>query len=240
VSQRGERLQKALARAGIASRRATEELIAGGRVRVNGSPARRGQRVVPNDVVEVDGSRVRLEAGLVYLLCNKPVGFVSTASDPQGRPTVLDLVDRDVRVWPVGRLDIDSEGALLVTNDGDLTHRLTHPRFAVPKTYLAEVRGVVGRATVRALARGIDLDDGPARARDVRLRGRGPRSSLVEITIAEGRHREVRRMLAAVGHPATRLVRTRIGPLILGRLRPGTCRRLTQGEIRAVYRACGL
>jgi 23S rRNA pseudouridine2605 synthase len=240
VSDAGERLQKALARAGVGSRRAVEDLIVAGRVRVNGARARLGQRITPRDVVEVDGSPVPLDADLVHLLCHKPAGVVSTAADPEGRPTVLDLVGQAERLWPVGRLDIGTEGAILVTNDGDLTHRLTHPRYSVPRTYLVEAGGSMGRAGVRALVRGVDLEDGRARAVAVSLRGRRPGATLLEVTITEGRNRQVRRMLEAVGHPVRRLVRTSIGPLSLGRLRPGTCRRLSPEEVRAVYRVCGL
>jgi 23S rRNA pseudouridine2605 synthase len=236
-----QRLQKVLAHAGVGSRRAVEALVVAGRVRVNGEPARLGQRVDPSkDVVEVDGSRVPLDASLVHVLMNKPEGVVTTASDPAGRPTVMDLWHGDERVWPVGRLDVATEGALLLTSDGELTYRLTHPRFRVPKTYLVEARGEVSRSTLRRLARGVELDDGPTAPARVRLRSRAGGSSLVEVTIREGRNRQVRRMFEVVGHPAGRLVRTAIGPLMLGRLRPGTLRRLTAEEVRAVYRACGL
>jgi 23S rRNA pseudouridine2605 synthase len=236
-----ERLQKVLAHAGFGSRRAMEELIAAGRVRVNGRRAELGQRVDPTkDVVEVDGSLVPLLPDLVHYLLNKPAGVVATASDPQGRPTVLDLYEGDRRVWPVGRLDADSEGALLLTNDGELTHRLTHPRFEVPRVYLAEVRGTPRPPALRALARGVELDDGRTAPARVRVRGARGATSLVEITVTEGRNRQVRRMLESVGHPVTRLVRVRIGPLMLGRLRPGTYRRLGAGEVSALYRSVGL
>ena len=237
----GERLQKVLAHAGVGSRRAVEDLIASGRVAVNGRRARLGQRVDrANDVVEVDGSRVPLSAELRYYLVNVPAGVVTTASDPHGRPTVMDLVDLDARVWPVGRLDVDTEGALLVTNDGDLTHRLTHPSFAVPKTYVARCRGRVGAAALRRLERGVELDDGIAAPATARVLGGEAAQTLVELTITEGRNRQVRRMLAAVGHPVDRLVRVGIGPLMLGRLKPGTLRRLSPEEVRAVYQSVGL
>lgn len=236
-----ERIQKVLARAGIGSRRRVEELVAAGRVRVNGARARLGARVDPyKDVVEVDGSRVPLEPGLVHYLANKPVGMVSTADDPEGRPTVVDLVDPSVRVWPVGRLDVDTEGAIVLTNDGELTHRLTHPSFGVPKTYLAEVRGGVRHGSVVRLARGIELDDGPTAPADVAIVDRLGPTTLVEITLREGRNRQVRRMFDAVGHPVVRLARTAIGPLGLGRLKPGSLRRLSPEEVRALYRAAGL
>jgi 23S rRNA pseudouridine2605 synthase len=236
-----ERLQKVLAHAGVGSRRAVEALIVAGRVRVNGVDAILGQRVDPSrDVVEVDGSRVPLATDLLYYLMNKPEGVVTTASDPAGRPTVMDLWDGEERVWPVGRLDVASEGALVLTSDGDLTHRLTHPRFGVPKTYLVEVRGELSGSTLRRLGRGVDLEDGPTAPARARLRGRSGGSSLVEVRLREGRNRQVRRMFETLGHPVVRLVRTAIGPLMLGRLRPGTYRRLTPEEVRAVYRACGL
>ncbi|MFN2389698.1 MAG: pseudouridine synthase [Actinomycetota bacterium] len=237
---RGERLQKVLAQAGVGSRRHVEEMIERGRVRVNGRRAELGRRIDPdNDEVEVDGSRVPLRADLVYYLLNKPVGVVTTADDPEGRETVLDLMDAPTRVWPVGRLDIETEGALVVTNDGDLTLRLTHPRYHVPKTYLVEVRGGLPARSVKLLARGIELDDGVTAPAEVAVVDRRPRSTLVRITLHEGRYRQVRRMFEALDHPVVRLVRTGIGPLMLGRLKPGTVRRLTADEVRALYRAAG-
>jgi 23S rRNA pseudouridine2605 synthase len=236
-----ERLQKVLAHAGLASRRAVEEMIAQGRVRVNGEPARLGQKVDPvKDEVEVDGSRVPLDSDLVWYLLNKPVGVVSTASDPAGRTTVVDLIDAPTRVWPVGRLDIDSEGAVIVTNDGDLTHRLTHPSYEVPKTYLVEVGGGLSEPDMRRLASGVELDDGPAKPVHVHLVDRRPGAALVEMTITEGRNRQVRRMIEAVGGKVTRLVRVSIGPLMLGRLKPGTARRLAPAEVRSLYKAADL
>lgn len=236
-----QRLQKVLAHAGIASRRAVEELIEGGRVRVNGTIARLGQRVDPaKDVVEVDGSRVPLRAELRYFLLNKPVGVVTTAADPHGRATVLDAVDREERVWPVGRLDIESEGALLLTNDGDLTHRLTHPRYQVPKTYLVEVRGSLSDRAIRSLLSGVELDDGPARAARAAIKERARGDTLVEIVLTEGRNRVIRRMMEALGFTVVRLVRVSIGPVKLGRLKPGTYRHLAPAEVMALYRAVGL
>jgi 23S rRNA pseudouridine2605 synthase len=238
---RGERLQKVLARAGIGSRRTIEAMIEAGRVVVDGVPARLGQRVDPSKHrVEVDGSLVPLQADLAHYLLNKPVGVVTTASDPEGRETVIDLVEASVRIWPVGRLDVDTEGALLLTNDGELTHRLTHPSFGVPKTYLAEVKGVPAARVLRALARGVELDDGLTAPARVELVERYAGSALVEIEVAEGRHRQVRRMFDAVEHPVRRLVRTAVGPLKLGRLKPGTYRKLSSEEVRALYRACGM
>ena len=241
MSSEGERLQKVLARAGLGSRRAVEELIAAGRVRVNGVPARLGQRVTPTkDKVEVDGSLVPLDVALVHYLLNKPAGVVTTAADPEGRATVLDLVDLPVRVWPVGRLDVDSEGLLLLTNDGTIGYRLTHPRFEVPKTYVVEVAGGVPDRSLRTLARGVELDDGVARAARVSVLERGRGGTLVELTVTEGRNRLVRRMFEAVDQRVLRLVRTELGPLKLGHLKPGSVRRLSPAEVRALYRSTGL
>lgn len=237
----GERLQKVLAKAGVGSRRAVEEMIAAGRIKVNGTKAVLGRRVdALKDVVEVDGSRVPLGADLRYYMLNKPVGVVSTADDPEGRPTVLEYVEVPDRLWPVGRLDIDTEGLIVLTNDGDLTHHLTHPSFEVPRTYLAEVKGSVKERTLRTLARGVDLEDGTTAPAQVDLLDRMAGSALIEITIHEGRNRQVRRMFDAVGHPVVRLARTAVGPVRLGRLKPGDLRRLSPEEVRSLYRACGL
>jgi 23S rRNA pseudouridine2605 synthase len=228
------RLQKVLARAGVASRRVCEDLIAARRVRVNGTVATLGDRVDPeHDLVELDGAPLALASGLVHYLLNKPAGVISTAADPQGRPAVVDLVPPEPRVFPVGRLDADTEGLLLLTNDGELTHRLTHPSFGVDKEYLAEVDGRPSRGALRRLREGIDLDDGrtaPAQASLVS-------PSVVRLVIHEGRNRQVRRMCEAVGHPVTRLVRTRIGPLADHSLGPGQWRSLTPDEVRTLARA---
>ena len=241
MAEEGERLQKVLAHAGLGSRRAMEELIAAGRVKVNGRRAVLGARIDPDkDEVEVDGSRVPLEQDLLHYMLNKPVGVVSTASDPEGRQTVLDLLDLPARLWPVGRLDTDSEGLLVVTNDGELTHRLTHPRYEVPKTYLAEVKGTAGGRAIKQLIAGVELEDGVTKRAKVSLVEATRGGTLLEITITEGRNRQVRRMCEAVGHPVKRLVRTTLGPLHLGRLKPGTFRKLSLEEVRALYRACGL
>ena len=232
----GERLQKVLARLGFGSRRACEELIAEGRVRVNGHTAVLGRRIDPHhDRVEVDGVAVGVRADLVYYLLNKPRGVVTTASDPQGRGAVVDLVPAEPRVFPVGRLDADTEGLLVLTNDGDLAHRLTHPSFGVEKEYLAEVEGHPSPGALRRLRHGVALDDGvtaPARVSLVEPRA-------LRIAIHEGRNRQVRRMCAAVGHPVTRLVRTRIGPLADRGLRPGQWRPLTMAEVRALQASAG-
>ena len=229
-----EKLQKVLARAGVASRRVSEELIAEGRVSVNGEVAAIGRRVDSEvDVIEIDGALVPLKAGLVHYLLNKPLGVIATAEDTHGRPTVIDLVPAEPRVFPVGRLDADTEGLLVLTNDGELTHRLTHPSFGVEKEYLAEVDGTPSDRALRILRDGVDLDDGrtvPAKATRVA-------PNVVRLTIHEGRNRQVRRMFEAVGHPVVRLVRTRIGPLVDHRLRPGEWRALTGEEVRALAAA---
>ena len=230
----GERLQKVLAAAGLGSRRACEELIAEGRVTVDGAVATLGQRVDPETAqVAVDGVPLSVRPGLVYYLLNKPPGVVTTASDPEGRPTVVDLVPREPRVFPVGRLDADTQGLLILTNDGDLAHRLTHPSSGVEKEYLAEVEGVPTPGELRQLRTGVLLDDGmtaPAKASLVPPRG-------IRLTIHEGRKRQVRRMCAAIGHPVVRLVRVRIGPLADRSLAPGQWRALRPDEVRALEEA---
>jgi 23S rRNA pseudouridine2605 synthase len=232
--QQGERLQKILAQAGLGSRRACEELIAAGRVRVNGEVATLGTRADPeHDTIEVDGAIVGVRQGLVHYLLNKPAGVVTTASDPQGRPTVAGLVPEEPRVYPVGRLDADTEGLLLLTNDGELAHRLTHPSFGVEKEYLAEVEGTPSRGALRRLREGVELEDGPTAPAKASLVG----DHTLRLTIHEGRNRQVRRMCAAVGHPVVRLVRVRIGPLADRRLAPGEWRELTQREVRDLERA---
>ena len=212
-----------------------EELIAEGRVTVGGVVASLGNRVDPETAhVEVDGVPVSVRPGLVYYLLHKPRGVVTTASDTHGRPTVVDLVPAEPRVFPVGRLDADTEGLLILTNDGDLTHRLTHPSFGVEKEYLAEVEGGVPTpGQLRQLRTGVQLEDGmtaPAKAAAVPPRG-------VCLTIHEGRNRQVRRMCQAIGHPVVRLVRTRIGPLTDRRLKPGEWRPLPTEEVRALEQA---
>ncbi|MEY2569367.1 MAG: rRNA synthase [Actinomycetota bacterium] len=230
----GERLQKVLARSGFGSRRVCEDLIAAGRVTVNGDVAVLGRRVdAEADRVEVDGVPVSVREGLVHYLLHKPVGVVTTASDPQGRPTVVGLVPSEPRVFPVGRLDADSEGLLLLTNDGELTHRLTHPSFGVEKEYLAEVDGEPSPADIRRLREGVELEDGmttPARVTSVA-------PNVLRLTVHEGRNRQVRRMCAAVGHPVLRLVRIRIGTVTDRTLRPGEWRTLTAAELRSLEEA---
>lgn len=230
----GERLQKVLARVGMGSRRLCEELIEDGRVTVNGEVAELGRRVeADTDLVEVDGAPIGVKPGLVHYLLNKPAGVITTAADPQGRPTVIDLVPAEPRVFAVGRLDLDTEGLLLLTNDGELANRITHPSHGVEKEYLAEVQGRPSRATLRNLREGIELDDGPTAPAQAVLVA----PTLIRLTIHEGRNRQVRRMLDAVGHPVERLIRTRIGPIADRRLAPGTWRDLTTDELRSVERA---
>jgi 23S rRNA pseudouridine2605 synthase len=230
----GVRLQKVLAAAGLGSRRACEELIAAGRVSVDGKVVReQGMRVDPRTAaVSVDGSRVNVNDDLIYLALNKPRGVLSTMSDPEGRPTVGDYVaERSQRLFHVGRLDAETEGLLLLTNDGDLAHRLTHPSFGVQKTYLAEVPGPIPRDLGRRLRSGVDLEDGPVKIDSFKIVDVASGRAVVEIVLHEGRKHIVRRLLAAVDHPASRLVRTAVGPVVLGHQRQGTVRRLNQKEI---------
>jgi 23S rRNA pseudouridine2605 synthase len=239
----GIRLQKVLAGAGVGSRRACEELISEGRVTVNGEQVReQGVRVDPEkDVIHVDGMRVTTASDSVYLALNKPRGMVSAMSDPEGRPSVGDLVAaRKERLFHVGRLDADTEGLLLLTNDGELAHRLAHPSYGVAKTYLAEVIGPVARDVGKRLRAGVELDDGPVRADGFKLVSSSGNRVLVELVIHEGRKHVVRRLLASVGHPVQSLVRTAIGPVQLGGQRPGKLRPLSSQEVAALYAAVGL
>ena len=239
----GVRLQKVLAEAGVGSRRHCEELIGAGRVEVDGETVRRfGARVDPDrQVIRVDGKRIPAKPGLVYLAFNKPAKVLTAMSDPRGRKTVADFLgDRSERLFHIGRLDYDTEGLMLLTNDGELAHRLAHPSFEVAKTYLAEVTGPVPKDLGRRLATGVELDDGVAVADRFRVIDRSGNRVLVEITLHEGRKHIVRRMLAATGHPVSRLVRTDVGPIRLGNQRPGTTRDLTTREIGELYAAVGL
>lgn len=234
------RVHRALAQAGVASRRAAEKMVAEGRVTVNGDVAVVGQVVRDADVIAVDGRRVQAEPIRTYML-NKPMGVVSTASDPEGRPTVLDGLPDDVRLYPIGRLDIDTTGLLLITNDGDLAHRLMHPRSKVPKTYEALVDGRVSSTAVRALRNGIELDDGPTQPARVEVLDRqAPGGTWLRIEITEGRNRQVRRMCEALGHRVRRLVRTRYGGLGLGRLQRGEHRLLTSAELARLATQAGM
>lgn len=242
----GVRLQKVLSQAGIASRRVAEKMIRDGRVEVDDVViTEMGTRVDPDvSVIRVDGARITLDDTLVHLAINKPLGMQSTMSDDRGRSCVGDLIEHRVRgnkkLFHVGRLDADTEGLLLLTNDGELAHRLMHPSFEVPKTYLATVDGMVPRGLGRKLRQGIELDDGPVRVDDFAVMDAVPGKSLVRVTLHEGRKRIVRRLLAEVGYPVRELVRTDIGEVSLGDQRPGSIRVLTQKEIGELYKAVGL
>jgi len=254
----GQRLQKVLARAGVGSRRVCEQLIAAGRVSVDGVRVTEpGVRVDPaTQDIRVDGSRVLTDPDVITVMLHKPAGVVTTMEDPEGRPTVAEYADRylsehaeqlggaekaaALRLVHVGRLDADTEGLLLLSNDGELTHRLTHPSYEVPKTYVAVVKGRAAAGLPRRLRRGVELEDGPIAADRAVVKDSGPDASIVEVTLHSGRNRIVRRMLAAVGHPVIRLSRTRLGPLTLGNLRPGAMRALNGAEVSALQQEVGL
>jgi pseudouridine synthase len=229
------RLNRYLARSGVSSRRGADALIKAGRVRVNGAPGELNTFVGAGDVVEVDGERVDKQA-LAHVLLHKPLGVVTTASDPEGRPTVVELVAHERRVVPVGRLDVDTSGALLLTNDGALAHRLAHPRYGVGKTYVVDVEGQPSDEAIRRLAGGIELEDGVTAPARVRRLGR----SRLELVLHEGRNRQVRRMCAAAGHPVLRLCRTGYAGLDLRGVAPGEWRELRPEEIAALRRLVGL
>ena len=242
----GVRLQKVLSQAGVASRRVAEKMILDGRVEVDGQVVTElGTRVDPDaSVIRVDGARVTTDDTRVYLALNKPRGVHSTMSDDRGRPCIGDYVEHrvrgDAKLFHVGRLDADTEGLMLLTNDGELAHRLMHPSYTVPKTYVATVLGTVPRGLGKKLREGIELDDGPARADGFAVVDALPGKTLVRVTLHEGRKRIVRRMLAAVGFPVQALVRTDIGAVTLGEQRPGTIRVLGRKEIGDLYKAVGL
>jgi 23S rRNA pseudouridine2605 synthase len=239
----GVRLQKVLAAAGIGSRRACEEMIGEGRIEVDGEIVRRfGARVDPDhQIIRVDGRRIAASEKLVYVALNKPPGVLTTMSDTRGRKTIADLLgDRAERLFHVGRLDYETEGLMLLMNDGELAHRLAHPRYGVLKTYLADISAPFPRDLGRQLMSGIELDDGAASADRFRVVERAGARALIEITLHEGRKHIVRRMLAAAGHPVSRLVRTQVGPVALGSLRSGATRRLTSKEVGDLYAAVGL
>lgn len=236
-----ERLQKVLARAGVASRRAAEEMIRQGRVSVNGRVVTEvGTKVRPDlDVVAVDGKPIAGRQHLVYLAMNKPAGYVSTAADTHGRPTVLDLVPVGARVYPVGRLDLDTEGLLLLTNDGDFAYLVTHPKHALEKEYRALVRGRPGPEALEKLRRGVEIDGRKTAPATVEVVSSLPTATWLRIVLHEGRKRQVRRMCEAVGHPVLTLRRVRIGPIELGSLPPGAVRELTAAEVMSIVRNYG-
>ncbi|WP_407068228.1 pseudouridine synthase [Lapillicoccus sp.] len=239
----GVRLQKLLAAAGVGSRRTCENLISAGRVEVDGHVVTElGVRIDPNrQKVHVDGVRVQLDESRVYLAFNKPLGVVSTMNDDLGRVSLADYVgNRPERLFHVGRLDSDTEGLLLLTNDGDLAHRLQHPAYGVPKTYIARIPGPVPRDLGKRLREGVDLDDGPVSVDSFKVVDSQPGKALVEVVLHEGRKHVVRRMLDAVGHPVESLVRVQVGPIRLGDLKSGRTRRLTQDEVGRLYSAAGL
>jgi 23S rRNA pseudouridine2605 synthase len=239
----GVRLQKVLAQAGVGSRRACEDLISAGRVQVDGQTVRElGIRVdAKKQAVHVDGVRIQTDTSMVYLVLNKPPGVVSTMDDPEGRPCIGDLlIGREERLFHVGRLDAATEGLLLLTNDGDLANRLSHPSHEVSKTYLAEVAGPVGKDVGKRLRAGVELEDGPAKVDSFRLIDSRPGKALVEIVLHEGRNHIVRRLLAEVGHPVEQLVRIQVGPIKLGDLRSGRTRSLHGDELGRLFEAAGL
>lgn len=239
----GVRLQKVLAGAGVGSRRACEDLIATGRVSVDGVVVReQGVRVDPHTaVLHVDGRRVQLDDTLVTLALNKPAGVVSTMHDEKGRPSLESLISqKEHRLFHIGRLDAETEGLLLLTNDGELAHRLAHPSFAVPKTYVATVAGRVKPAVGATLRNGVELEDGPAKLDSYRVLDTTPSTTMIEVILHEGRNRIVRRMFEEVGHPITRLVRTQVGPIRLGDMRPGRTRVLGRTEVGSLMAAVGL
>lgn len=243
AADEGVRLQKVLASAGVASRRKAEELIRDGRVKVDGIVVREmGTRIDPeNAVVHVDGNRITTRTDLVYLALNKERGVLSTMSDELGRPHIGQMLeDRSERLFHVGRLDMESEGLLLLTNDGDLAHRLTHPSYGVAKTYVAEVPGPIPKDLGRRLKAGVELEDGPAKVDSFDVMDLHHNRAVVEVVIHEGRKHIVRRLLEAVDRPVSRLVRTQIGPVQLGHQRPGTLRKLNPVEVSQLYKAVGL
>ena len=242
-AEEGVRLQKVLASAGVASRRKAEELIRAGRVKVDGIVVKEmGTRIDPDQaVVHVDGTRITTRTDLVYLALNKERGVLSTMSDDLGRPHVGQMLeDRSERLFHVGRLDMESEGLLLLTNDGDLAHRLTHPSYGVAKTYVAEVPGPIPKDLGKRLRAGVELEDGPARVYSFDVMDLHANRAVVEVVIHEGRKHIVRRLLEAVDRPVSRLVRTQIGPVQLGHQRPGTLRKLNPVEVGQLYKAVGL
>ena len=242
VYEGAERLQKVLAAAGVGSRRACEDLIFRRRVTVNGRVAQLGDKADPaRDVIHVDGERLQADVRLVYVAMNKPRGVVTTMADEKGRTELADFIGArlEQRVYHVGRLDADSEGLLLLTNDGTLAHKLMHPSYEVLKTYLAEVAGPIPRSLGKRLTAGVELEDGPVKVDSFRVVGTLGKTAQVELTLHEGRKHIVRRLMAEMGHPVSRLIRTSIGPIKLGDLRTGRLRRLTNAEVAALFKAVG-
>ncbi len=231
----GQRLQKILARSGLGSRRMCEEIIAKGRASVNGEIVTLGARVEPEDSITVDGIPVITDTALVYYLLHKPIKVVTTASDPEGRRTVMEFVDPEPRVFPVGRLDYDTSGLIVMTNDGELANRLTHPRHGVDKVYVAEIEGHPTPGVLQQLRRGVQLDDGVTSSARCRVIDRGETTAVLEIILHEGRNRQVRRMCEALGHPVITLMRTRIAEIRDVNLAPGQMRALTTKEVRSLY-----
>ncbi|MGW5668878.1 pseudouridine synthase [Micromonospora sp. NPDC003776] len=242
VYEGAERLQKVLAAAGVGSRRACEDLIFRRRVTVNGRVAQLGDKADPaRDVIHVDGERLQADVRLVYVAMNKPRGVVTTMADEKGRTELADFIGArlEQRVYHVGRLDADSEGLLLLTNDGTLAHKLMHPSYEVLKTYLAEVAGPIPRNLGKRLTAGVELEDGPVKVDSFKVVDSLGRTAQVELTLHEGRKHIVRRLMAEMGHPVSRLIRTSIGPIKLGDLRTGRLRRLTNAEVAALFKAVG-
>lgn len=238
----GERLQKVMAHAGVASRRACEDLISAGRVSVDGAVVTRlGTRVTEDQVIRVDGERITFDPEKVTVALHKPAGVLSSMEEDADRPTLIDFLDdRPERLHHVGRLDADTEGLILLSNDGELTHRLTHPSYEVPKTYVATVEGQVSKGAINRLLTGVELEDGEIRADQAKLLEFGPKASIVRLTLHSGKNHIVRRMLAQVGHPVTRLVRTNIANIPLGRLTPGQYRIVGGSELGALMNSVGL
>lgn len=238
-----ERLQKYLAHAGIGSRRSCEELIVQGKVKVNGQVVTAlGTKIDPHkDIVQINGKTVQKKERKVYIVLNKPTGYVTTSKDPQGRPTVLDLIkEKETRIYPVGRLDFETEGLLLLTNDGELAYRLTHPKYKVKKVYHVLVKGVPEEKSLQILRKGVLLDDGMTQPAEVKVLKRGNNTALLELTIHEGKNRQVRRMCEAIKHPVIKLKRIKVGFLTLGSLPKGKYRELSVQEIRQLKKSLGL
>ncbi|WP_054953737.1 pseudouridine synthase [Flaviflexus massiliensis] len=242
MSEQGERLQKVMAHAGVGSRRSCEDLIEQGRVSIDGKTVTRlGTRVTPDQIIRVDGERITFDESKVTIALHKPAGVVSTMDDDMGRESLAQFVEmREERLYHVGRLDTDTEGLILLSNDGDLTHRLTHPSYEVPKTYVATVEGQVNRSIIRRLEEGVTLEDGFVKADKVKIIEMGLPNSIVEITLHSGANRVVRRMFEAVRHPVVRLVRTEFGTIGLGRLKPGRSRVIGGSELAALMKSVDL